>query len=233
MVSKLDDSVGSIVEALNNKNILSNTVVVFLSDNGAPTVAPAYHNWGSNYPLRGVKQTLFEGGIRGAALIYSPLLVQSGRVSTDLMHITDWLPTLYSAAGGDIGLLDPDLDGIDQWSSLVSGKNDGFLYFRIYLSLIRRRCKHWGTGTKKTVDDKGRKSAFENISKNYFGGENIFLCKKMFFGKIKKKHGNKILYIDDCLQHLRNLNINVKALRLARNGDVRLASDSVDKSHLE
>lgn len=138
MVSKLDDSVGSIVEALANKNVLSNTVVVFLSDNGAPTVAPAYFNWGSNYPLRGVKQTLFEGGIRGTALIYSPLLVQSGRVSTDLMHITDWLPTLYSAAGGDIGLLDPDLDGIDQWSSLVSG---GFTSFKIAFfatrSLIR------------------------------------------------------------------------------------------------
>ncbi|XP_018571894.1 arylsulfatase B-like [Anoplophora glabripennis] len=128
MVSKLDDSVGTIVEALANKNMLSNSIVVFLSDNGAATVAPAYANWGSNYPLRGVKQTLFEGGIRGAAFIYSPLLVQSGRVSTDLMHITDWLPTLYSAAGGDIGLLDPDLDGIDQWSSLVydlpSPRND-------------------------------------------------------------------------------------------------------------
>ncbi|KAJ8909740.1 hypothetical protein NQ315_013544, partial [Exocentrus adspersus] len=113
MVSKLDDSVGSIVDAL--------TTV-------PPTVAPRFPNWGSNYPLRGVKQTLFEGGIRATAFIYSPLLVQSGRVSNDLMHVTDWLPTLYSAAGGDIGLLDPDLDGIDQWSSLVfnlpSPRND-------------------------------------------------------------------------------------------------------------
>lgn len=60
------------------------------------------------------------GGIRSAAFIYSPLLVQASRVSIDLIHITDWLPTLFSAANGDLGLLDPDLDGIDQWSSLVS-----------------------------------------------------------------------------------------------------------------
>ncbi|CAG9835256.1 unnamed protein product [Diabrotica balteata] len=128
MVSKLDDSVGAIVEALDNKNIMANTIVVFISDNGAATVAPTFRNWGSNAPLRGVKNTLFEGGIRSVGFVYSPLLVQSARVSTDLIHVTDWLPTLFSAAGGDIGILDQDLDGIDQWSSLVydlpSPRND-------------------------------------------------------------------------------------------------------------
>ncbi|RZC40775.1 arylsulfatase B-like, partial [Asbolus verrucosus] len=54
--------------------------------------------------------------------------INTSRVSTDLMHITDWLPTIFTGAGGDIGLLDPELDGIDQWSSLVydlpSARND-------------------------------------------------------------------------------------------------------------
>jgi arylsulfatase A-like enzyme len=36
------------------------------------------------------------------------------------MHVSDWLPTLYSAAGGDITKLDSNLDGVDQWSSLVN-----------------------------------------------------------------------------------------------------------------
>ncbi|XP_068907047.1 arylsulfatase B-like [Tenebrio molitor] len=127
MVSKLDDSVGAVFEALDSKNMLQNTIVVFLSDNGAPTVGP-FHNWGSNYPLRGIKDTLFEGGIRTVACIWSPLLVQSSRVSTDLIHITDWLPTLFTAVGGDLGVLDLEIDGIDQWSSLVydlpSARND-------------------------------------------------------------------------------------------------------------
>ncbi|EFA02301.1 arylsulfatase B [Tribolium castaneum] len=127
MVSKLDDSIGAVFEALEAKNMLQNTIVVFISDNGAPTVGP-HHNWGSNYPLRGIKDTLFEGGVRTVACIWSPLLVQSSRVSTDLIHITDWLPTLFTAVGGDLSVLDPDLDGIDQWSSLVydlpSARND-------------------------------------------------------------------------------------------------------------
>lgn len=62
MVSKLDESVGRVVQALGEKNILQNTIIVFMSDNGSPSyddsgrsfppgVTP---NWGSNFPYRGV-----------------------------------------------------------------------------------------------------------------------------------------------------------------------------------
>jgi arylsulfatase A-like enzyme len=36
------------------------------------------------------------------------------------MHVSDWLPTLYSAAGGDVTKLGSNLDGVDQWRSLVN-----------------------------------------------------------------------------------------------------------------
>ncbi|KAF5269794.1 hypothetical protein FQA39_LY08575 [Lamprigera yunnana] len=118
MVSKLDESVGLLVDSLEKKTMLENCVILFFSDNGAATIG-ADANWGSNYPLRGLKGTLFEGGIRSPSFIWSPIIVQNQRVSAELVHITDWLPTLYSAAGGDPELLDPTLDGLDQWSSLV------------------------------------------------------------------------------------------------------------------
>ena len=53
MVSKLDDSVGQVLEVLHQKQMLNNSIVVFISDNGAPSVE-VFQNWGSNYPLRGV-----------------------------------------------------------------------------------------------------------------------------------------------------------------------------------
>ncbi|XP_044763571.1 arylsulfatase B-like [Coccinella septempunctata] len=94
----LDDSVGSIVEKLQEQDMLNNTIVVFMSDNGAP-VNGMFHNGGSNYPLRGQKSSLHEGGVRNAAVVYSPLLETKNYVYTHPVHITDWLPTLYGIAG--------------------------------------------------------------------------------------------------------------------------------------
>lgn len=53
MVSILDTGVGKIVQALHESNMLDNSVIVFLSDNGAP-VQGENMNAGSNLPLRGV-----------------------------------------------------------------------------------------------------------------------------------------------------------------------------------
>jgi len=53
MVSKLDDSVGRIVNTLGNHGMLKNSLILFLTDNGAAPIGK-FHNYGSNYPLRGV-----------------------------------------------------------------------------------------------------------------------------------------------------------------------------------
>lgn len=53
MIHELDVSVGKIVTALNQNNMLHNTVILFLADNGAPTIGQ-HSNAGSNYPLKGV-----------------------------------------------------------------------------------------------------------------------------------------------------------------------------------
>jgi len=53
MVFKLDQSVGEVIEALNNRKMLENSIILFMSDNGAPTEG-VLQNHGSNYPLRGV-----------------------------------------------------------------------------------------------------------------------------------------------------------------------------------
>ena len=50
----MDDSVGRTIKALEKNNMLRNSIVVFMSDNGAPTVGAEYENTGSNYPFRGV-----------------------------------------------------------------------------------------------------------------------------------------------------------------------------------
>ncbi|GFG35010.1 hypothetical protein Cfor_01113 [Coptotermes formosanus] len=117
VLHKLDESVGKVVQALQEAGLLHNSVVVFTTDNGGPA-AGFNINAASNWPLRGVKNTLWEGGVRGAGLLWSPLIHRPGRVSTQLFHITDWLPTLYAAAGGDVGHLG-EIDGMNAWMTLL------------------------------------------------------------------------------------------------------------------
>lgn len=59
MVSLLDHSVGKVVSALREKHMLENTIILFMSDNGAQTVG-IHANHGSNYPLRGVSTNCIE-----------------------------------------------------------------------------------------------------------------------------------------------------------------------------
>lgn len=53
MVSKLDDSVGEVIGALSDADMLQNSIIVFMADNGGATTG-LHVNHGSNWPLRGV-----------------------------------------------------------------------------------------------------------------------------------------------------------------------------------
>lgn len=53
----------------------------------------------SNWPLRGEKRTLFEGGTRVASFAWSADLEKPRRVENGLIHLVDWLPTFVRYAG--------------------------------------------------------------------------------------------------------------------------------------
>ena len=80
-----------------------------MSDNGA---SPP--NSGSNWPLRGGKHTLYEGGTRVPAFISG--LGLKPRTESRMFHITDWYPTILGAV--DPLEHDENLDGINQWKAL-------------------------------------------------------------------------------------------------------------------
>ncbi|XP_037501647.1 arylsulfatase I [Rhipicephalus sanguineus] len=123
----MDRSIGEVLAALQTRGMLVDSVVVFASDNGAAPVKDiTASNAGSNWPLRGGKSNVWEGGMRTPAVFWYGRL--SGRLprppSQQMMHIVDWAPTFYAAAGGDVSALG-DVDGRDQWEALSAGKGNG------------------------------------------------------------------------------------------------------------
>ncbi|XP_037271361.2 arylsulfatase B [Rhipicephalus microplus] len=128
-IEVMDQSVGEVLAALQSRGMLADSIVIFASDNGGGPLASSavkYSNAGSNWPLRGVKEEIWEGGVRTPAVFWSGR--SSGSLprppSQQVLHISDWAPTLYAAAGGDPRDLG-DVDGKNQWDLLSTGKGNG------------------------------------------------------------------------------------------------------------
>ncbi len=95
VLGHMDDSIGRLLRALAELGLESNTLVVFVSDNGAMT--DEYP--GNNGPLRGAKGQTYEGGIRVPAIVRWPGVIPAGKVSdADAAHF-DVFSTILDAAG--------------------------------------------------------------------------------------------------------------------------------------
>jgi arylsulfatase B/arylsulfatase I/J len=120
MMQSLDLGIANVTAGYRELNIFDSTVWLFLADNGGMP-----KDGGFNYPLRGHKATVWEGGVRSQTFLHWTgfSAAVKGSEWAGLAHVTDWGVTLLSALGHqpvvDHGM--SALDGLDLWSALVSG----------------------------------------------------------------------------------------------------------------
>jgi arylsulfatase A-like enzyme len=120
-VTALDNAVGQILDALEKRQMRSNTLIVFHSDNGG--AVPMRFPTGDgdvqkpaadNGVFREGQGSLYEGGVRAAALASWPGKIPPKTVVNEPLHVTDLYVTLATLAGA--ALEQPKkLDGVDIW----------------------------------------------------------------------------------------------------------------------
>jgi len=116
MTACMDEGVLNVTTALENYGLWNNTLLIFSTDNGGAVPAG-----GNNWPLRGGKGSLWEGGMRGVGFVHSPLIKhRAGTVNSGLMHVSDWFPTILALAGHNP--VDLNVDGFDIWKSISDGE---------------------------------------------------------------------------------------------------------------
>lgn len=120
MLSCMDEGLGNVTAALKSAGLFDNLITVFTTDNGGPTTTGDGVG-AQNWPLKGGKHSIWEGGVRGTAVIRAPGMQRRGGLYSNFMHGIDWLPTLCEAAGIDDWSSPLPLDGQSHWNNLLAG----------------------------------------------------------------------------------------------------------------
>ena len=121
-IDRMDQGIGQLIDALKKRNMLDNTLIIFLSDNGGCAENPSSRNlaipgipvgekgsydsyqepWAnaSNTPFRLYKNWLYEGGIRTPLIMHWPAKIRSkGEITTHIGHVVDIMSTCMDVAG--------------------------------------------------------------------------------------------------------------------------------------
>ena len=133
MTTALDEGVGKVLAKLRAEKLEENTLIVFFSDNGGPTMPGTTINGSRNDPLRGSKRTTLEGGIRVPfAFQWKGTLPAGKRYDLPIIQL-DLHPTFLAAAGVES---DPawKLDGVNLLPYL-SGRETGTPHETLYWRL--------------------------------------------------------------------------------------------------
>jgi len=91
-----DNTIGTLLNTLDELGIADNTIVVYSTDNG-----PHMNTWpdGAMTEFRSEKNTNWEGAFRVPCLVRWPGVIEGGTVTNELMSHNDWIPTLCAIAG--------------------------------------------------------------------------------------------------------------------------------------
>jgi arylsulfatase A-like enzyme len=163
MLESMDNNIGTILDTLKKNNLMDNTLIVFLSDNGGHEASP-------NLPLRGKKGTYWEGGLRIPFCMQWNGHIKPGQKSKYPIISLDIMPTFIAAAGGKVDSA-WKLDGVNL-IPYVTGKDTSRPHDTLYWVWGPRKALRVGD-IKIVSMNKGKKYEMFDLSKDIGETKNI------------------------------------------------------------
>lgn len=111
MLESMDRAIGDILDSLQSKGLLDDTLIIFFNDNGGRM---------DNPPYRDGKGRTYEGGVRVPCILRWPGRIPANRTFDGMMHVVDLFPTLLKQGKGSLEQILP-LDGMDMWEVITGG----------------------------------------------------------------------------------------------------------------
>lgn len=134
MITRMDDGIGALLQRLEEHGVSENTIVIFTSDNGPHREGgnnPDFFD--SNGPLKGIKRSMHDGGIRVPMIVRWPGRVPAGATVEGPWGFVDVVPTISEAVGVEPP---PDQDGLSVlplWETGVQpGLDERFQYWEFH-----------------------------------------------------------------------------------------------------
>jgi len=125
MITRMDRYVGNVLRLLDELKLSDNTIVIFSSDNGTTHLEQEvdYKFFNSVGELRGLKGSLYEGGVRVPTIVRWPNHVAPGTTSDRISGFEDWMPTLLELISSPKAV-PTNIDGISLAPTLLGEKQE-------------------------------------------------------------------------------------------------------------
>ena len=188
MMWSMDEAIGNVIDVLKENNQYDNTIIYFLSDNGA-----AMSNDASPFPFKGWKGNQYEGGIKTPMIMTWKNKIKSNTQFDGFISALDIFKTSLEASNVDKEfMMNADGKNIMNYLNDNNIKNENLFWRKDKMATVR-------SGNYKLIRLNDTSTVLYNIKKNYFEDDNIK-------SKQSKIHDSLLILLSDWEKRLINPN---------------------------
>ena len=188
MMWSMDEAIGNLIEGLKENNQYDNTIIYFLSDNGA-----AMSNDASPFPFKGWKGNQYEGGIKTPMIMTWKNKIKSNTQFDGFISALDIFKTSLEASNVDKEfMMNADGKNIMNYLNDNNIKNENLFWRKDKMATVR-------SGNYKLIRLNDTSTVLYNIKKNYYEDDNIK-------SKQSKIHDSLLILLSDWEKRLINPN---------------------------